>query len=873
MKKKIYIVILTLLLALLALVSCEGLFGGGGQNENEKTVFSSIIHDGTELDFQNALTQMRDIVGPMVTVNLYSDRLASDGEVVFGNTDRAITLAAKAELEAQLSKSQRYDCGYIIYTDGKSIAVYWDVDGMEELALKSFIDIVLEEKRLDVEAGTVAYKYYVKREFESEKYWLALETKVDTDVVNAIRSLYNYFDGHKLAGWMANLYDPEIGGFYYSNSARDNAGYLPDIESTSQLIGTAVSIGVLSNRNEDIPNEIKAKLVSFAKSLQSSDDGYFYHPQWPSGRENLQTDRYGRDLDNSTNLITSFKLDMDGDGVGETAQYPNWCAPNGVKCALHTGTDEKCSFPITVSAYSDRLEGTVTTALASSVSSAVSKLQGSVVAATASVSSHPDYSSAADFETWLRAYNSSILENSGNAHNLSAIQSEIVAQGYGKIVLDFLDEKLDESYANQVAEGNEEPTGLWQSEINYTLVWSLLKYATWYNSTSVGRAFPEEYIPYAVKSCIKVTALEPDGAYRMNDLYNQWTSIQSLLTNIDRYYPESKKAETKELIYSIVRDNAAELIENSLSKIEPFKMEDGSFAYQSSGNSMTTIYGVPIAMGVREGDVNAVALVTGMYKAIFTCLGLSAVPLCNEDDREFFISELLSCEPVNKQEQADVTLTFENAGMPQEVTSSFTTSEASLAVVEDPDNSSNRVLSFVSGVGTTAGDYLRLKATSHGSSCFIFETDIYVSSDSVDGYLFQIMVGNQYMLTIYKNGTTVTLKDAPSTSHSDGMVTRATFTTDEWHRIRVEYYVHGETTGLEVPNIKIWFDDEFVGVSNNWFGSDKGTLKTATFNQVEIYSMRSVATSIYLDNCFVSTDDKEFDDTDGDITDYRDALE
>ncbi len=869
MKKKLLIAVLCLALSVLSLASCEGLFGGDGKKEEtKKTVFSAIVHDGTELDLQEVLFSMRDIVGPMVTLNAYTDKTAADGEVVFGNTDRPITLAAKAALEERIDDSSKYDCGYIVYTDGKSIAVYWDVDGMADIAIQDFIDTVLEEKRLDVKEGELASELYIKRDFENDKYWLTLEAQTTPDVVAAIRSLYNYFDGHKIAGWCANLYDPELGGFYYSNSARDTEGYLPDIESTSQLIGTLVSIGAISNRNTAFPNDIKAKIVEFAKSLQSAEDGYFYHPQWPQGRENLQTDRYGRDIGSATNIITGFMLDMDGDGVGETAQYPNWCAPNGVKCALHTGTEDKCSFPVATSYYSDRLDGSVVTTLSSTVSSAVSKLQSSTVAPTADdVSSHPDYTSAADFEKWLRAYNASILEDSGKAHNLSAIQSEIVEKGYGQIVMNYLNEKLHESFANQKALGLE-PTGLWQSDINYQLVWSLLKYATWYNSSVVGCAFPEEYLPYAVKSCIKVTALEPDGEYRMNDLYNQWTSIESLLRNIDKYYPESKKAEAKETVYSIIRENATDLVANSLAKIEPFKMEDGSFAYQSNGLSMTSIYGTPIASGVREGDVNALALVTGMYSAIFTSLGLPKVPLCNAEDGEYFISELLGCEPVDKIYKVNATHDFESGKMPTEVTTNFSSDGAYVSVVEDPENSDNNVLCFTS-TAASVGDYLKIKPTSHGSTCYIFETDIYVSSECKGDYLFQVMMGTRFMFTIHKKGDVITIKSTPSTSHSNGQETICSFNVDEWHKFRVEYYVHGTDTGLETPKIKLWLDNEFLCVSDNYYGSYDNKLTVGNYSTVDFYSMKTVDSKIYLDNCFVSSDDKTFDADDREISDYR----
>ena len=875
MKRKILSFIIFAIASIFILTSCAGLFGDddGTDDKTDPKSYNKIVFADKNFDFTSVRTGVVNIVGPGVTLNLYTNTDEMSGELVFGDTNRAVTAAAKAELEAKLASSQKNDCGYIIYSDGKSIAVYWNHKDMIDIAVQKFVDIVIEDKRLSVDAGTIYVEEYVKREYDVNKHWIALEATADASVVAAIRTLYNYFDGTKMVGWMANLFDPEIGGFYYSNSARDNTGFLPDIESTSQILGTLVSMGAISNRNTGIPNEIKAKIVAFAQSLQSPDDGYFYHPQWPQGRENLNTDRYGRDLGNSTNTITGFSVDTDGDGEAEK-QYPLYCAPNGVKCAIHTGTNEKCSFPKSASYYSDKFGSSVTTTLTSNVTSATAKLLAeSVVHAT--VSSHPDYSSRTAFANWLEAYNERILENSGNAHNLSALLSEITQKGYSDIVLAHLDKYLEISFNEQLKYTNE-PTGLWQSEINYRIVWSLLKYATFYNNGKNGKAFPYEYVPYMVKSCIKVTALEPDGGYYMNDLYNQWTSIQSLINNVNNYFEDAygadKKQEALNQIYSIVRENAASLISNSLKKIEPFKMQDGSFAYQSNGKSMTTIYGTPIAMGVTEGDVNAVALVVGMYNAIFTCLNLKKVPLCTSEDGEFFVSEILACEPIDKGVASSGTHDFEN-GKPSSLTINLKTPEAQCDIVIDPVDSSNKVLMVKAGTDQSAGDYVNFRTTSRGSNCYIFETDIYVSSESDNGYLYQISMGNRYIFTLNKSGNTITVKDIPSTSHNSGQKVIGTFAADEWHRIRFEFYVYNENTNnLASPMTKFWIDEVLVTVSDMYVGIDTGKTPTSNYQLVQMYAMKVPRSIVYFDNCFFSTADKEYDPYDDTISDYRDDM-
>ena len=49
---------------------------------------------------------------------------------------------------------------------------------------------------------------------KNEKQWQELEKIAPEDVVEALKKLNAFYDGRKIAVWMAGLYDPEVGGFY-----------------------------------------------------------------------------------------------------------------------------------------------------------------------------------------------------------------------------------------------------------------------------------------------------------------------------------------------------------------------------------------------------------------------------------------------------------------------------------------------------------------------------------------------------------------------------------------------------------------------------------------------------------------------------------
>ena len=61
-----------------------------------------------------------------------------------------------------------------------------------------------------------------------------------------MRRLYDYY-GTDVFSWLASLYDRDSGMFYYADSARDNEGFLPDVESTAQALNLLSGIGAINH--------------------------------------------------------------------------------------------------------------------------------------------------------------------------------------------------------------------------------------------------------------------------------------------------------------------------------------------------------------------------------------------------------------------------------------------------------------------------------------------------------------------------------------------------------------------------------------------------------------------------------------------------
>lgn len=886
--KKILLSAIALIGIVFILSSCEifgtesGGTGGDGNNStgnNNDPKFTSLIYSGDDIDLSGVRAEMIDVLGYGITVNHISNAPVSRSEVVFGDSDRAITAAAKSALSSALEKSKSSDTGYIIYTDGVSIAVYWLHPDMQNLAINDFINVCVKEKQLVLDLGTVYTSLYEKREFDLEKDWLNLATVAGDEVVEALKRLKSNYDSDKLIGWMANLYDPAIGGdesmggFYYSISARDNEPFLPDLESTSFILGNVTAHGAI--KYDDIPDDIKLKILSFVWDTQSRDDGYFYHKQWPQGKENLNTDRYGRDLSWATSIIKNLKIDTDGDGVLEQ-QYPLYCAPNGDKCAAHVNTEKSCSFPVTTSYYSSAFTSGITTALSTTASSAVSRMADSYVAPVAAVSQHPVYTSATAFSEWLEAYNATIKDDSGHAHQLAALRAEITAQGFSGIVLDHLDRVQREIFEEQTKNG-ETPSGLWQREANYEGVWGLLKYTPYYNDAKHGRAINPEYAVYIAQSCVKVILTPVDNDLQINDIYNMWTGVSNLVSNVRSKnvgtLSSTEITEKLEEIYAVFRENATALIESSIAKIAPFKIDDGSYAYNSDGTTQPKIYGTPVCLGGKEGDVNSVHLCCNMYQSIFRAFGFTEIPLYTAEDGERFISILRGCELIVKKPQDSGSIDYEDAAYASKVTSRLYSSGAQVTTVEDPENSLNNVLYFASTATTGKdSDYLTFLPSGSGTGCYIFETKLYILQDSDDVCLYQISLGEACMIALTKSGTDVTVTVDPDAHSSKGDDTVSTkISVDTWTKLRIECYIPEEGTGVTQPKIKIWIDDELVLVSDKYIGYNAGTPVKVGFTGVKLYALRGANTYIYMDDTFISKEDKEFDAYDESISDSRDG--
>ncbi|MBP3582936.1 MAG: hypothetical protein J6K44_02740, partial [Clostridia bacterium] len=631
------------------------------------------------------------------------------------------------------------------------------------------------------------------------------------EIVEAVKNYYEWVCTPDVISWFANLYDPAIGGYYYSNSARDNVGYLPDAESTSQALGLWEKFGVPSPYSE-IPEWMRLQMIAFLKGLQDPKTGYFYHPQWTKEEVDSHLSRRARDLSKSVSTLRAL-------GSAPTYDTPEGDKGDGI---LADGT------PVTggdISAVSAKL----TSRLGSSAYGAASR----VVAVASSVAIPSHMVDDVAFKAYLaecEAANSIPVGQSGH-RSFYAIGNEIGSQ---ISQIKKRDADLKAAGANYSLgmilyewynEHQNKETGLWDEGVNYDATNALLKICGTY--TELGKLFPNADL--AISSCIEMLS-SPDPVEATVYVYNIWMALDNIFKNLSSNFAQGDPKNAQ-----LVADSRAKLFDSAPSTIEisarkqlTFKKNDGSFSYMPN-ETATTSQGMRFAVPrTNEGDINATTIAMG--GTIGNCLdalGLSgaAPSYFTRADMYYYIYLLEGLGPVIKDESETVIdyLTFDDDTVGNAPTGSLLSKEegktglGTLTVVEDKYGETQGNLAAEFTTVSKSSDTLRLSSQSGSltASCFVFEADInMVESD--EAYVMQLLLQPQtYMLGLkVANGRVGLLESSSATwKYAKEVDLGVSAALGEWFNVRVEYYV-GDRDSVR---IMVYFNGELIAITDNYY--------------------------------------------------------
>lgn len=415
--------------------------------------------------------------------------------------------------------------------------------------------------------------------------WKRLEEEIDKrggngkEVVKALHEHYAIYN-EKLLTWLGTLYDPKIGGFYYSKSGRftDDPKFLPDIESTNQATNILGQAGLIDSF-ADLPKEMCDKMAEFVCSLQSDEDGFIYHPQW--GKE-ISTNRRGRDMMWACHMANKL----------------------GIKLPYKTANQR----------------------LAEAVAN--SKTEEEKKDALKNL---PDYLKSKEaFLEYLESFDWT-TKSYPSGNNLAAQIDQIVAAGLADVACDFLNEKQNKE------------NGLWGAEMNFGTVNGVFKISYIYNGAKrlmpyAGKAaiaamecitrFEEETVHVCSLYNTWYTVLNLIGNMRRYGDDEVQKEADDIVRQLLLKAPEAIRASTKKISefqkpdgsFSYYKHNTACMSQGSLVAVP--KPEGGQ---------------------PDEGDINATVIsATSLTGNIYAALELRdfAIKLYTKDDLKIFLDAI-----------------------------------------------------------------------------------------------------------------------------------------------------------------------------------------------------------------------------------------
>ena len=563
---------------------------------------------GYEWDVNEVFSRVYEITGKYP---VYSDpeNKGDKKEIIIGNhPNRPASRAAYRKLEEIVDNSDT--AGYVIYANSSSIAIAYSSALAYDDAMEEFFSMYGAKEELPVMRGVLASQSYgidtrieaIRNEYREVKF-KALEEKVGVELADGLRALYRMF-GSDWYLWMANLYAPDIGGFYFSNSARDTVGYYPDLESTYQVLDNISWSGAFSHY--DIPSGKKAygvfmqgelgdALASFILNMQSPNDGFFYHPQWGT---DITVSRQGRDLNWATMMLSEIGI------------QPYYDTQNGYK-----GSREGLVTPVSKRGTALAVSKVVLTASKPYLKSPEAFLEylksldfpnDSYTAGNAVESQAPQIIEL-DKKLWLS-------QNPGAKAEQYSVKSP-AAGGYIEVFRDYLNSLINpETGFWQVVGPGQDKDGE-DDGLTYEGVNGLMKTTSCYKKFGI----EFEYALEATESVITVTKYRNDEHdTHVCSIYNPWQSFGHLYEVID--------SETKDKVQAMLLEHAPEMLAATVEKIAIHYQPGGGFSYFES-TPCNTAQGADVACALSpESDVNAAGIASlGLSAAIFTAIGESFI--------------------------------------------------------------------------------------------------------------------------------------------------------------------------------------------------------------------------------------------------------
>ena len=882
--KKLISLLLVILTAIFVITACASEDDTGSSDGNsaelEFPAKSTVWYYDTDIHIipatgvnQDDLAELRDSLDRLAR-NVYVSSIYAENqknELVVGYVeDRDVSVKAYRLLQ-RMDKESYFDGRFLIYAEGGSVAIAYDENEYSSLQTRDFaIEYFIEKfvggkeyiafgagNRFENTVDLIEEQELIDGALMAEAWdKLFIEAGGETNperaqaIVDAIKKMHAGYD-ENVVGWYANLYDPVNGGFYISNSGRNNEGFLPDIESTVQALSWLQSTGMLGFADDNyanaLPEWMKNQIIAFAKSLQNPKNGYFYHPQWTQEMVDNKISRRGRDLGWATSVL------------GALGSAPTYNAPDGTR---GDGIDEY-EFWESVGWYGyigDKSEfavgGTATVSLGGSTSDAVA----AVIAASEVVLTADDNTSyLANHENFYNyMWSLPLYKTAGISYTIgndfNATRKQILAKS--KSLGEYLDDPSKPYYGMTLCDiwidyfnqkVNPE-NGLWEKETSFAGTNGLMKLYSSY--TLFGECLP--YPMQSAQSVIYNLTSDEDPSHVCHN-YNLWVSIVGIKDNVRKYGDPETRDAVLAYIDEALKDSAVEMIEMTIKRVSKFQKPDGSFSYNANVNGGTS-QGMPVSLSVNEGGINATSIcMTGNFNQMLAAFGFSQIDIFGEADWMRFCEIIDGLGAITKFTPEPVIVDFEDGEY-----SSFQAMRGATLDVVDYNGSRQLMMSFAHLTTGWPGMDITKTLASNSGDYMVIEGD-FTFMNAQDGYYeFYINAGSAKPMYFQFHITGNTVKIVQSRVSSGPSFTIGA--RGQQIHLRLEYFLNSKGESA----LRINVGGKYIGTitNDNKNTSALGGALPLNINRIEFAGSYKNGGCVYVDNFNFGPD--FYQDLDGD---------
>lgn len=433
----------------------------------------------------------------------------------------------------------------------------------------------------------------------------------------------------------------------------------------------------------------------------------------------------------------------------------------------------------------------------------------------ASASAEDRYSTPEKFRAWLE----DIYKNSHDSYfwgsDLASATEMIKAYGRTEQLIEWLKEKQNPE------------TGMWEDTPSAEGINGVLKISGFFNKNTE----PYPNVEAFVRNCVEISK-----SYTPRHASEAWNPLGALKLVLASYGDELP-FEIKELVDGSIAD----VISNIANKMDIFLMPDGGYGYTENGSSVYS-NDVVVSLGVKEGDANAMSLMSLIYNDAYLVAGVPKSNAWVQYADEFW-ERLKNAQPVVKVPFNPVVFgenfdTTEAGKCPEEFIVGGENCSAEVEVVSAKTKNKALRISVEKGVVN-----LKIKHPVVTKAPMSLKLKLRIEADSKIQFWNTFGYNNFEWLICNNNGQTFDINHRAYESGLGATMAKG-LETDTWYTLQI---IYEPAEKAEDVLISYYIDDELCGTAKSYYASDRYT-PPKSITETKINSFSGSTGTVYIDD-------------------------